>query len=132
MAAAQDGGVTNLWIIPSGPLPPNPAELLAGPKMKVLLELAAEQYDQVIIDGPPIMGLADAAVLSNLANGTLLMVAAGKTRRGLLKAAFKRLVAARARVLGSVVTMYDAKRAGYGDYAYYSYGAEQAKQLPRR
>ncbi|MBA2238442.1 MAG: polysaccharide biosynthesis tyrosine autokinase [Lysobacter sp.] len=129
--AAQDGGVANLWIIPSGPLPPNPAELLAGPKMKALLEIAVQQYDQVIIDGPPIMGLADAAVLSHLANGTLLMVAAGKTRRGLLKAAYKRLIAARARVLGSVVTMYDAKRAGYGDYAYYNYGAERAKQLPR-
>lgn len=130
--AAQEGGFDNLWIIPSGPLPPNPAELLAGPKMKLLLEIAAEEYDQVIIDGPPVMGLADAPVIAHLADGTLLMVAAGKTRRGLLKAGYKRLVAARARVIGSVVTMYDAKRAGYGDYAYYSYGAEQAKQLPRR
>lgn len=130
--AAEVAGVTNLWIIPSGPLPPNPAELLAGPKMKRMLEIAAQQYDQVIIDGPPIMGLADAPILSNLASGTLLMVAAGKTRRGQLKAAFKRLAAARARVIGSVITMYDVKRAGYGDYAYYSYGAEQAKQLPRQ
>ena len=130
--ALHDAGVANLWIIPSGPLPPNPSELLAGPKMKLMLENAAQQYDQVIIDGPPIMGLADAPLLAHLASGTLLMVAAGKTRRGMLKAAYKRVTSGRARVIGSVVTMYDTKRAGYGDYAYYSYGAEEAKQLPRQ
>ena len=126
--ANGDAGCDNLWVIPSGPLPPNPAELLAGPKMKRMLALATEQYDHVILDGPPILGLADAMLLSHAANGTLLMVAAGKTRRHLLKSAYKRLTAARSRVIGAVVTMYDAKRMGYGDYGYYSYGAEQAKQ----
>lgn len=131
--AVQSGGSDNLWVISSGPLPPNPAELLSSPKMKALLTLVSSKYDQVIIDGPPIMGLADAPVLSHLTDGTLLMAAAGKTRRGSLKAAIRRMAAARARVVGAVVTMYDPKRAGaaygYGDY--YSYGVDAVKQLPR-
>ncbi len=130
----QPGGDENLWIIRSGPLPPNPAELLSSHKMKSLLDLAAERYDQVIIDGPPVMGLADAPILAHLAAGTLLMVASGKTRRALLRAALKRLAAARARVIGGVVTMYDSRRAGvnygYGDYGYYEYGADPVKALP--
>ncbi len=129
--AIQPGGTENMWIIPSGPLPPNPAELLAGSRMQQLLSLAADRYDQVIIDGPPIIGLADAPMLSHIADGTLLMVAAGKSRRGSLRAAVKRLSAARARVVGTVVTMYDARQAGYGhdEYAYYSYGATPPGKL---
>ncbi|MCB1609272.1 MAG: polysaccharide biosynthesis tyrosine autokinase, partial [Xanthomonadales bacterium] len=60
-----------LTLIPSGPMPPNPAELLAGPKMLSLITLASEKFDQVIIDGPPVMGLADSPILSNMAHGTL-------------------------------------------------------------
>jgi capsular exopolysaccharide synthesis family protein len=136
VAAVQPGGSDNLWVISSGPLPPNPAELLASPKMAALLQMAVEHYDQVIVDGPPILGLADAPILSHLTAGTLLMIAAGKTRRTLLRGALKRLAIARGRVVGSIVTMYDARRAGsgsgYEDYAYYSYGVEPAKTLTRK
>lgn len=125
-----------LSVVRSGPLPPNPVELLSSPRMHALLQQASERYDQVIIDGPPIMGLADAAILSNLADGTLLMVAAGKTRRGVLRAALKRLTGARARVLGGVLTMFDHRRAayGYGDsgYDYYTYGTAPTIALPAR
>jgi capsular exopolysaccharide synthesis family protein len=126
----------HLSVVRSGPLPPNPAELLASPRMRVLLQQASERYDQVIIDGPPIMGLADAAILSNLADGTLLMVAAGKTRRGVLRGAIKRLAAARARVVGGVLTMFDHRRDAYGyggsGYEYYNYGTAPTKALPAR
>jgi polysaccharide biosynthesis transport protein len=128
--------VANLWILPSGPLPPNPAELLAGPRLAELMANEGEHYDQIVIDGPPIIGLADAPILSNVAVGTLLMVASGKTKRGEFKAALKRLDAARAHVIGAVLTMYDPQRAGasyaYGDYAYYSYGQESVKPTSRR
>ncbi len=130
--AVQPGGAENLWIIPSGPLPPNPAELLAGSRMQMLLSLASERYDQVVIDGPPVLGLADAPMLAHVADGTLLMVAAGRTSRTGVRMALKRLAATRARVIGAVVTMYDSRQAGYGygDEAYYSYGATEAgKQL---
>lgn len=126
-----------LTMIPAGPLPPNPAELLAGPKMLSLVTLASEKFDQVIIDGPPVMGLADSPILSNMAPGTMLIIESGNTRIATAKAAIKRLLAARAHLIGAVLTKFDARIAGYGyggygDYLYYSYGsAGQQKALPR-
>jgi polysaccharide biosynthesis transport protein len=93
-----------LLFIPSGPLPPNPAELLAGAKMASLLSLAGEKFDQVIIDGPPIMGLADAPILSCIATGTVLVIAAEAGRVETAKAATKRLLSVRARIAGAVLT----------------------------
>jgi succinoglycan biosynthesis transport protein ExoP len=126
-AILQPGDGEGMTVIRSGPLPPNPAELLASPRMRGLLQAAVQRFDQVIIDGPPIIGLADAALLAHLAEGTLLMVASGRTRRGVLRSAVKRLAAARARVTGTVLTMFDPRRTGfgYGDdaYEYYAYGA---------
>jgi Mrp family chromosome partitioning ATPase len=110
-------------------LPPNPAELLAGARAKQLLAEVGDQFDQVIIDGPPVMGLADAPLLASVAAGTVLVIAAGSTRRGLAKAALKRLHLSHARILGAVLTKLNVRRAGYGYgyssvYAYsYDYGA---------
>ncbi len=125
-----------LTLIPSGPMPPNPAELLAGPKMLSLVSLASEKFDQVIIDGPPIMGLADSPILSNMADGTLIIVESGISRIATAKGALKRLYAARAHVIGAVMTKYDARIAGYGyggygDYLYYSYGGATPKALTK-
>lgn len=113
-----------LDVVLAGPLPPNPAELLAGSRMLSMLSVAAEKYDQVIIDGPPVLGIADAPILSNLVGGTLLVVQAGDTRIKTAQSALKRLAAARAHLLGGLLTHYDAKVAGYGyDYdSYYAYG----------
>ena len=63
-----------LKVVLAGPLPPNPAELLSGSKLVSMLTVAAERYDQVILDGPPVLGLADAPILANAADGTLLVV----------------------------------------------------------
>jgi len=116
----------NLFAMTSGPLPPNPAELLAGSKMLSLLTVAVEKYDKVIIDGPPVLGLADAPILSNIAHATLLVVESSQTRVTVARNALKRLRAARAYVVGALLTKYDAKAVGqgygYGDYSYYSYG----------
>lgn len=129
-AAIKPTKTLRLTFIPSGPLPPNPAELLAGPKMVSLLSLAAEKFDQVIIDGPPIMGLADSPILANLSSGTLLVVESGGTRVATAKEALKRLIGARAHVVGALITKFDARSAGYGygyggdygGYQYYAYG----------
>lgn len=124
-----------LMYMPTGPLPPNPAELLMGPKMLSLLSIAAEKFDQVIIDGPPVMGLADAPILANLATGTLVVIEAGETRIGLARNALKRLYAARAHVIGALLTKFSAKHAGYGygygGYNYYSYGGAQKPESKR-
>lgn len=116
-----------LDIILAGPLPPSPAELLAGSKLVSALTVAAEVYDQIIIDGPPVLGLADAPILSNAADGTLLVVHAGKTKIKPALLALKRLLAARARVVGALLSKYDARAAGYGyGYGYHHYDSYYA------
>ena len=113
-----------LDVMVAGPLPPNPAELLSGSKLTSLLDYASEHYDQVIIDGPPIMGIADAPILAHAAAGTVMVVHSGKTHVASAQAAVKRLHAARALIVGSLLTQYDSKAAGYGyQYeGYYAYG----------
>lgn len=138
-AAIKPTKTLRLTFIPSGPLPPNPAELLAGPKMVSLLSLAGEKFDQVIIDGPPIMGLADSPILSNLSSGTLLVIEGGGTRIATAKEALKRLIGARAHVVGALITKFDARVAGYGygyggdygGYQYYAYGGSTPARLTK-
>jgi capsular exopolysaccharide synthesis family protein len=135
-----------LYFMSSGPLPPNPAELLAGPKMLSLLSTAGEKVDIVIIYSPPVLGLADAPLLASIASGTLLVVAAAHTRRGVVKSALKRLHFARARMVGAVMNKCDFRsNYGYGGYGYgygdhkaleyYGYGRKdqlaQVEHLPR-
>ena len=126
----------NLDVMTSGPLPPNPAELLSGPKMLALLTVAMSKYDQIIVDGPPTMGIADAPLLSHIAKGTLLIVDAGRTRRDVARGSVKRLRAAHAHLLGALLTKCEGRMGGYGygytnyDY-YYAYG-EGTPKLTRQ
>lgn len=122
-----------LAVMLAGPMPPNPAELLAGSRLVSLLTVVSEHFDQIVIDGPPVLGLADAPILSNNAHATVVIIKAGQTRTSAAQSAIKRLLAARGRVLGCLLTQYDAKAAGYGyDYAsYYAYGAPAAPRIGR-
>ncbi|MCF7985242.1 MAG: polysaccharide biosynthesis tyrosine autokinase [Thiohalocapsa sp.] len=130
--------VPRLFAITSGPLPPNPVELLSGAKMLDLLSLSAERFDQVIIDGPPVIGLADALVLANLAKATLFVVDPEVARKREIEGAVKRLYQANAYVLGAVLSKVGRGGKGYGygyGYSYqYSYGQGQAEEpmLPRQ
>ena len=122
----QKTDVDGLYFMASGPLPPNPAELLAGPKMLSLISTAGEKVDAVIIDSPPVLGLADAPLLASIASGTLLVLATGDTRRSVVKAALKRLQFARARMVGVLMNKCDFRsNYGYGGYGY-GYGTYQA------
>lgn len=126
-AVTKPTTVSNLFIMPTGPLPPNPAELLSGAKMLALINLAAEKFDHVIIDGPPVLGLADALVLGNLAEATILVVEAGITRRGFAQNAIKRLRSSHTRLLGGILVKVDARGNAYGyhqNYYYYNRDAE--------
>ena len=133
---AQPTQVVRLFTITSGPIPPNPVELLSGAKMLDLLSVAGERFDFVVLDGPPIIGLADALVLASLANGTMFVVEAGGTRYGALEGAVKRLRAANATVVGGVLSKFGPRGKGYGygysyDYHYtYSYGVGDRSRLP--
>lgn len=125
--AAAPSGEPRVDVLLAGPLPPNPAELLSGARLVSLLRVAANEYDQVVIDGPPVMGIADGPLLANAADATLLVVRSGHSRIKSAQAAAKRLYVARARLIGALLTRYDARAAGY-DYqyeGYYAYGAPQ-------
>lgn len=119
---AQPTEFDGLFVITSGPLPPNPVDLLSSRKMLDLLTLAVERFDHVFIDSPPVLGLADALVLSKLAGATLFVVEPGQTRRGALKDSLKRLRAGQARLLGGLFQNVGRQGSSYG-YGYgYGYG----------
>jgi len=113
---AQPSQVVGLFVVTSGPLPPNPMELLASAKMFDFMSLSAERFDLVIIDGPPVFGLVDAIVLSKLARSTIFVTTIGHTRHGTLEGAVKRLHTANANIIGAVVNRFDhaGGRYGYG------------------
>jgi polysaccharide biosynthesis transport protein len=120
----QETDVPRLCFMATGPLPPNPAELLAGQHMAKLLSSASENFDVIIIDAPPVLGLADAPLLASITAGTLLVLGAGESRRAVGKAALKRLHFARAQMVGVVLNKFDMHAANYA-YQSYGYGALQ-------
>lgn len=118
---------TSLWFVPCGPLPPNPAELLGGTRIQEFLRDAARDFDTVVIDGPPVLGFADAPLLAATAGGTLFVLESRGTRRGQARGALRRLNTGRARLLGVVLTKFNSKAASYGSYNYaydYDYGSK--------
>jgi capsular exopolysaccharide synthesis family protein len=112
----------NLALLPCGPLPPNPAELLASPRLKAIINEAMGLYDMVIVDGPPVLGLADAPLLGGVCRATLLVIESGKTRTKAANDAISRLRAAGTNIVGAVLTKFQARSHGYG-YGY-GYGYE--------
>lgn len=124
----------NLMFIPCGPLPPNPAELWGSDRLTRVLEAAAGEFDHVVIDGPPVLGFADAPLLASSVAGTLFAIEAGNTRRAQARGALRRLMVGNARILGAVLTKFNAKATQYGGYEYaydYTYGAEASAKKGR-
>ena len=113
----------NLWLMPCGPIPPNPADLLASGRFQSILAEASEHFDVVIVDGPPVLGLADGPSLAAVCNGTLLVVEAARTRTPAVVGAINRLEASGAYVIGALLTKA-AERSGSFGYGYepYRYG----------
>jgi len=113
----------NLWLLPSGPLPPNPADLLSTGRIRKIIAEARESFDLVVIDGPPTLGLADAPLLASAAGGALFVVESGKTRTRAAVEALNRLEATGTRILGAALTKSQENASGYGRYGYgYGYG----------
>lgn len=113
----------------AGPIPPNAAELLTGSRLSLLIERLLEDYDHVVIDSPPVMGLADAPLIASRVEGVIYAVESHGIRSSLVKTALGRLVSANARIFGGVLTKFEARKAHYGyGYEYgYGYGRGDAK-----
>ncbi|MFC7537248.1 GumC family protein [Sphingomonas sp. GCM10030256] len=121
-----------LMFLSSGPLPPSPAQLLATNLLGELFTTLQARFDVVIIDGPPVLGLADAPRLAAAAQGVLFVIEANGAHRGAAKSALARLRGGGARMIGAVLTKFDARKIGYGEYGYgysYRYGSGETAQL---
>ena len=114
-------------VLPAGKLPPSAAELLTGPRLVLLIDRLLETHDHVVIDCPPVLGLADAPLVASKVEGVVYAVQAQGPRGRLVRQAITRLRSANANLLGTVLTMFEVHRAqlGYGyDYGY-GYGADK-------
>jgi capsular exopolysaccharide synthesis family protein len=118
----------NLWVLPSGPVPPNPAELVGSERMAELCRELAARFEHVIIDSPPVLIVTDATVMAGLADGVVLIAESGKTHRAGLMRTRAILENAGAHILGVVLNKLDFRREGYYGYGYgYYYSSRYGK-----
>lgn len=118
----QNTGINNVDFIASGPLPPSVPELISGGSFEALLQELQAAYDLVVIDAPPVLGLADVILLGHMVNHLVYVIESGRPLRGRGLAAIRRLRAANIRIDGAVLNKFDPKNAGYGyEYGYYYY-----------
>jgi capsular exopolysaccharide synthesis family protein len=109
--------IPNLWILPAGPRPPDPAELLSSHMMDGTLKELSKRFTQIVIDSPPLLLVTDAVILSATVDGVILVVSSGTTARGALSRAHRILENAQARVLGMVLNKVDMRfDTYYGSY----------------
>ena len=121
---------TNINIIPSGPIPPNPVELISSHRMKKLLEIMGKKYDFVFIDSPPIIHLADGLILSTMVDGTVLVARAGEVTFDIFNAGLKKLNDFKPHILGVILNAMSTRLTGshsYYHYYYSSYYREEGK-----
>ena len=100
----QETGIEGLSLLTSGPLPPNPAELMGSRRMEEVIAALSQRAAHVFFDTPPIVAVTDAAVLATRVDGVLLVISAGKTRRDDARSAVHRLQQINARLVGTVLT----------------------------
>jgi succinoglycan biosynthesis transport protein ExoP len=127
--------VPNLDIIPSGPIPPNPSELLGSTRMARLLNALRKEYAHILIDSPPSIAVTDAVLLSKSADGVILVISAGHTAREIVKNSVAQFGAVSASILGAVLNGVDMSRDGYHYqyyYYYYSEDGDRRKKFSRK
>lgn len=121
---ALETKVPNLSVLPSGPPAPNPAELLQSERFASLLQKLGQHFDRIVLDSPPVMPVTDAAILSTMVDGTVVVVKAFGTSRHLLSQAVRALTDVGAAVAGGVLNGVDLHKHNYGRYQYYYYRRE--------
>ena len=124
--------VPNLYYIPAGPIPPNPSELLGSKLFATMLQTLGLKFDHIVLDSPPVLGFADAAIISSAIDGVILVAAGGKTPKETLQHAKEALQQVNAKILGVVINRVDIQKSYYGYYYYryhYYYGKEKKKEI---
>jgi polysaccharide biosynthesis transport protein len=111
--AIQKTSIENIWVLPSGPLPPNPAELLNSKRMKDMLEEVRQVFDIILLDSPPILAVVDPVITAALVDVTILVVQSGKIARNAFLKAVEELRRARAKIIGVLFNQTQVENAGY-------------------
>ena len=117
----QETPVEGLRLLPSGPIPPNPSELLGSQRMRDILSQLQEQADIVLIDSPPLLAVADTSLLASVTSGVLLVLRSNKSNLGATQAALEQLVSVKANIIGTVLNDVDTSASGYYYYSYNAY-----------
>ncbi len=121
----------SLSILTSGPLPPNPSELLSSVKMRDFLEDVKSKFDMIILDSPPIGLVTDSAILSTIVDGTILVIAAGQTEVEAVQRSKELLDKVNANIIGAVINKIPIGKRGAYKYSYYQYSSYYGEEGPR-
>jgi len=116
LSTIDQSAESNIYLLPSGPIPPNPAELLASEQMRRLMSVLESTFDHVVIDSPPIANFTDGALISSMVNGVLLVIHGGKTSRGIVRRSQQMLQEVGAKICGVVMNNVNLRSQ---DYYYY-------------
>ena len=123
--------VDNLWLLPAGAAPANPAEMLGAASVPAVLEFLAKEYEVVVIDSPPVLAAADASIVGAMAHGVLMVVRAGRAERDVVRAAYEQLTDVGATLVGAALNDPDGEivRSG-GAYYFYGYAGAHGDDRP--
>lgn len=130
--AIQKTSIKNIWLLPSGPVPPNPSELLNSERMKEMLEEVRKVFDMVLLDTPPVLATIDAVIISTLVDSTVIVLKAGEITKKPFMSAVEELKRANVKIIGVVFNGLKASEGKYfyrGYYPYYRYGYYGSKEL---
>ena len=125
----SQGEIPNLYVLPVGPIPVNPAELLGSNRMRELIQTLTEDYDYIIVDGPPALGFVDSHIISSIVDGVAVVVRAGKTPKNSIRELIDRLWSLKANFLGVIVNGIELNQNSYYYKSYnYYYGEDDEKK----
>jgi capsular exopolysaccharide synthesis family protein len=124
----QKPALPHLSVMTSGPIPPNPAELISSEKMKAMLRMLSERYDHILIDSPPLINVTDPVILSTEVDGVVLVVSWGKSTRDIARRVRSELTSVGAKIFGVVLNNVNFRHEGYDDYYYYRYYSEYGQR----
>jgi capsular exopolysaccharide synthesis family protein len=119
--AIRKSGMGNLWLMPAGPNPPNPAELLGSTRFKDLLKTLGEHFDWLVIDSPPVMAVTDASVVAHWTTGVVFVIGSEQVSRHTARTAVQQLLSSKATILGSVLNRVNVQRNPYYYSHYYKH-----------